>query len=86
MFEDLETESEPLELVQLVKFVTWSRLVGVVLRESIINHVYVKDPTIISDMKSLTLVFGDHKLIIFCIDVIKPKIEVTYKRNWRHYS
>ena len=59
---------------------------GVVLRESIINHVYVKDPTIISDMKSLTLVFGDHKLIIFCIDVIKPKIEVTYKRNWRHYS
>ena len=31
-------------------------------------------------------VFGDHSLVMFCINVIKPKAEVTYKRDWRHYS
>ena len=40
----------------------------------------------INDLKGVTPVFGDHKMIIFCIDVIKPKIDVTYRRDWRHYS
>ena len=51
LFDDFENNLELLELVQLVKFITWSRRVGNVLRESILDHVYVKDPTIISDMK-----------------------------------
>ena len=65
---------------------TWSRIVGVTLRESIIDHIYVKDPTTINVLKSMTPVFGDHKMKIFRIDVIKPKIDVSYRRDWRHYS
>ena len=30
--------------------------------------------------------FGDHKLINLCINVCKPKIAITYRRDWRHYS
>ena len=68
LFEDFEIELERLELKQLVKFETWSRIVGVTLREFILDHIYVKDPTTINDVKGVTPVFGDHKTIIFLLN------------------
>ena len=38
--------------VQVVDFVTWSRLVGVTLRSSTLNHIYIKDPTVLKDLNS----------------------------------
>ena len=46
---------------------------------------YVKDPTMIGDVECITPLFGDHKLIMFCIDEPKDKI-VTNRKDWRHYS
>ena len=30
--------------------------------------------------------FGDHRLITFCINEAKPKPNVNYRRDWRKYS
>ena len=69
LFEDFQSELEHLELIQLVKFETWSRIVGFTMRESILDHIYVKDPTTINDVKGMTPVLGDHKMIIFHINI-----------------
>ena len=40
----------------------------------------------LKDLKSIIPVFGDHKLIMFCIDEMKHKPDLIYIRDWRHYS
>ena len=47
LFEDFDDALSNFELVQLVNFVTWSRMVGTSLRSSILDHIYIKDPTIV---------------------------------------
>ena len=44
-----------MELVQIVNFTTWSRLVGPLLRSSILDLTYLKDPTVIKDLKSSSI-------------------------------
>ena len=70
----------------MIDFETWSRLIGNELKASILDHVYIRDPTLIKDIKSITPVFGDHRLIMIDIDEVKPKPIVVYRRDWRHYS
>ena len=86
LFEDFEESLANLELIQLVNFVTWSRMVGPILRSSIQDHIYVKDPTIITNLGSVDPFFGDHLLVEF--NVVQHKIKnVTQKcRDWRKYS
>ena len=57
----------------IVNFTTWFRLVGLLLRSSILDHIYHKDPTVIKDLKSIEPFFGDHlvKLPIFLISLYK---------------
>ena len=47
LFEDFDVALSNFELVQVVNFVTWSRMVGTSLRSSILDHIYIKDPTIV---------------------------------------
>ena len=42
MFGDFEDSLADFELIQMVKFVTWSRMVGLVRRTPILDHIYVK--------------------------------------------
>ena len=44
LFSDFDEILHDCELVQMVDFVTWSRMVGPNLRSSILDHIYVKDP------------------------------------------
>ena len=54
--------------IQLVDFPTWSRSVNGILRESVIDHIYVPDPSAISELKGTKLIFGDHQMITFNIN------------------
>ena len=77
---------EPLGLVQLIDFPTWERITVNGVKNSILDHLYVKDCTLISNITSLKPNFGDHLLLTFCLQGIEPSDEVILKRNWQNYS
>ena len=75
-----------LNLIQLVKFETWSRIINNVVITSTIDHVYVKDPTKITSVYPIIAPFGDHKLIMVETMTNKsPEIDV-FRRNWKNYT
>ena len=86
LFTDFENELGGQNLIQMVKFKTWSRVVNNVLKESTLDHVYVKDPTLILAINSVEPPFGDHKLIYFDIDHKNSEPERLLKRDYRLYS
>ena len=75
-----------LNLIQIVTFNTWSRVVNNVECTSILDHIYVKNPSIIRALYPVTPPFGDHQLIIFSIPSKKSPVPKTYRRNWATYS
>ena len=59
---------------------------GVELRSSILDHVYTRDTTTISVITNIKPCFGDHELIMFYINVVRPPPRITVSRNWKNYS
>ena len=51
---------DDLNLLQLVNFSTWSRLVGNTARSSILDHIYVNNVKLVKEITHNTPVFGDH--------------------------
>ena len=86
LFEDFETKLGHFNLVQIINFPTWSRLIGNNLKSSTLDHIYLKDPTLINEVTSMQPIFGDHLMITFNLPLVKPKIEATFKRDWRKYN
>ena len=86
MFENFENEMSDFNLVQLVRFTTWSRMVGPDLRSSILDHIYVMDPTVISNLTSTRPYFGDHLMVELTVNGPKRYKEVTLQHDWRRYS
>ena len=72
---------DELDLVQLVDFVTWSRLVNGVWRKSIIDHVYTKDVTLIEGLEAVETIVGDHRLVVMTVDGEKTPAKITYRRD-----
>ena len=72
--------------MQLVNFPTWSRTINNVLCSSILDHIYIKDPTLLTPLIPVTPSFGDHILIMFSIGSKKSDNKELYKRNWKTYS
>ena len=70
----------------MVEFNTWSRVVNGSIKESILDHVYIKDVTSISNLGSTTLEVGDHKLVTFNISSTAPTAKTVFKRNWTKYN
>ena len=62
LFNDFDNALSEFSLVQVINFNTWSRLVGTSFRASILDHIYVKDSTNITDIKFLDPYFGDYVL------------------------
>ena len=60
MFNDFDSAFNDKNLVQMVEFPTWSRIVNNVLRESLLDHIYVTDPTTCGHVHSTKPCFGDH--------------------------
>ena len=86
MFELLNDTFDELELIQLVKFPTWSRFINNSLKTSILDHVYVKDPTNVSNISNFRPAIGDHLCVMFNLSIIKPKPNIQLRRDWRYYS
>ena len=59
-------------LQQLINFPTWERLVGNVIKQSVLDHIYVKDYTLITDINSIKPNIGDHLLVTFIIASTTP--------------
>ena len=76
----------PQNFHQIVSFDTWSRVVNNTLRCSILDHIYVKDVTRITNLSSHTPTFGDHLLLSFEIASSKMMETEIQKRNWKTYS
>ena len=73
-------------LIQIIEFHTWQRVINNVIRKSILDHVYVKDPTHVFNLYSIEPLVGDHKLIIFEILHKHEPAKIILKRNWQQYS
>jgi hypothetical protein len=71
---------------QLVTFNTWSRIVNGVLRESVIDHVYVNNPIDIENLHKVDPICGDHSMIVFTIKSNKQKPTHTLRRDWKNYD
>ena len=81
LFQILNSTFDDLNLIQLVEFPTWQRIINNVKKESILDHIYVQDPTIIENITHKIPLIGDHKLIMFEI-VFKPeKITLGLERK-----
>ena len=85
-FDDIDEAFGDFNVLQLIDFVTWTRLINNVNKSSILDHLYVTDATVVKNINSCKPYFGDHLLIFFdvCTDNQKP-VE-SYKRDWRNYS
>ena len=55
LFNDFNEVLSEKNLVQIIQFPTWSRLVGLVQKQSILDHVYLQDPGAITDLKHIKL-------------------------------
>ena len=86
LFSIFDDRLEDLNLVQLVKFDTWSRTVELVVRSSILDHIYVNDIDLVKNVCHMKPIFGDHELIMADVSISRPISKVTWGRDWRHYS
>ena len=86
LFDDFELHLDALNLLQLVNFDTWSRMVGSNLRSSCLDHVYVREVDLVHNILHVKPCFGDHELIMFYINVVRPPPRITVSRNWKNYS
>ena len=86
MFDDFDSVFDDVNLIQMVEFPSWSRIINNVLRESIFDHIYITDPTICGGVHSTKPCFRDHLLISIDVNVGKKMIESTFRRDWRRYS
>ena len=74
MFNDFDSLFDNINLIQMVELPTWSRIINNVLRESILDHIYVKDPTIVGGVHSTKPCFGDHLMISIDVNVGKKRL------------
>ena len=86
LFSKLHEKFDPLGLVQLVNFPTWERRVDNVIKNSILDHLYVKDCMLISNISPVSTEIGDHLLVTFSLfgPPINPK--TSLKHSWINYS
>jgi hypothetical protein len=82
----MEERLEEHNLIQMVNFLTWSRVVNNVIKESTIDHGYTAKPTSIIDLTSIKPFFGDHLVVLFNITSEKPIPVTSFRRSWQHYT
>ena len=86
LYQSLQTSFEPLGLIQLINFETWSRFVNGVKRSSIIDHLYTTNPFDISNLTQISTDIGDHYLITFTLNGTVTPPKPILKRDWRSYN
>ena len=85
-FNKLDELIDAKNLIQIVNFDTWSRNINNTLKSSLLDHIYLSNPTKASNLNSIIPPFGDHVLITFAINSESKLNQEVFKRNWRNYS
>ena len=75
----LQSKFNDINLIQIVKFNTWSRLVENTWKESCLDHIYTNDTTSMININSNTPLMGDHKIITATLGDTKPTPKITEK-------
>ena len=86
LYELLNSTFEPLGLIQLINFDTWTRFVNGSKRSSIIDHIYTNNPFAINNIGNVETEIGDHLLIICKVTGSKNPPKITLRRDWRTYK
>jgi hypothetical protein len=86
LFDLLLEAFEPLNLIQLTTFNTWSRMINNVQKNSILDHVYTNNVTLIKNILPKDPIGGDHLIVTFEIEETKAIGTFEFKRNWKLYS
>ena len=86
LYEILNESFDTLNLLQLINFPTWSRLINNSLKSSILDHVYARDPTEVTNITNFKPIIGDHLCVMFNLKITKLKPSTLLRRDWRHYS
>ena len=73
LFQNFDKLLSIYNLIQMVNFKTGSRMVGSMLRSSILDHVNVEDPVVIRCLRSTRPYFVDHLMVEFCVNGIEIK-------------
>jgi exonuclease III len=84
--EILSLWAEDANLIQIIEFATWHRVVNETYKESLLDHFYVRDPTQIVEVIAKNPLIGDHKLIILNIPSVQKQPKIVIKRSWKEYS
>lgn len=86
MYDYLNDFTTNQNLEQIVDFPTWSRTISNVRKDSILDHIYTSDSTMINKCFHITPLFGDHLIVV--VDLLKEKFEPTSYtcRDWRNYD
>ena len=85
-FLDMDNILGESNLVQLVNFNTWCRLVNSQVRESLIDHVYSSNPATILSVDGIKPVFGDHTMVNVLVKLNRPVPTTYQRRDWKRYS
>ena len=85
-FNDMSEKLNDVDMIQLVKFPTWSRIVNGVLRESLLDHVYSNNPLDVINLHKIDPICGDHCMVVFSVKLSKLPPTYSYRRNWKNYD
>ena len=75
-----------MNLIQLVRFPTWSRTINNSLCSSIIDHIYTRNPTAVQTIYPIIPSLGDHQEIILELYLEHTFKLDAYRRNWINYN
>ena len=86
LFDTLNVAVMDCGLTQVVDFPTWHRKINGIDKESILDHIYVKDTTKIVAIENIDPEIGDHKIIIMELSDAAVTPSKIIKRSWKNYS
>ena len=87
LFEDFEEILGHHQFTQHVREHTWERVVLNQVKNSIIDHIYSTDSTMVSGISYKNTSIGDHRLIILTtLNTFEEENLELWRRNWKNYS
>ena len=86
LYEKLIETFEPLGLMQLIVFKTWSNFVNCNKRSSIIDNIFTSSPHLVTQINSINSEIEDHLNVTFHLLFKKAKPKVTMKWDWHNYN
>ena len=87
LFQDLEELIGHHQYVQHVKEATWERVIQDQVKNSVLDHIYCTDNTIVDSVLYKDTIYGDHKMVILYTsnELIERDFKIR-RRNWKTYS